>query len=109
MGLPWSPVVKTLLSQRRMQVQSLLEELRSHILYSPKRKTNLKVTVAREGVGRFHFLSAEVMTVAVGEVSPVPWSIAYIRQAKPGPRSKKQYLQLWTNRREDRDWPRGCR
>ena len=102
-------MVKTLLSQCRMQVQSLLGELRSHMLYSPKQKTDLKVTVARERVGRFHFLSAEVMTVAVGEVLPVPLSTAFIRQAKPSPRSRKQYLQLWTNRREDRDWPQGRR
>ena len=103
------PIIKTLLSQCRMQVQSQLGELRSHMLYSPKEKTDLKVTVAGEGVGRFHFLSAGVMTVAVGEVSPVPLSIAYTRQAKPGPRSRKQHLQLWTNRREGRNWPQGCR
>lgn len=43
------------------------------------------------------------MAVAEVEASEVPLSVAYFRQAKPSPWDRKQYLQMETNMREDRE------
>lgn len=51
----------------------------------------------------FLFLRARLMAVAVLGASEFSLGVAYSKQAEPSPWDRKQYPQLGTNMREDRE------